>query len=287
MLSGKSISYLVVAICFSGCADITYDGDIQRTQLEALTTNALTTNALTTNALTTNALTTNALTTNALTTNGLVETDEGRELLTYIARCSLRAGDSVSVVVDGREYEFPGSLGLAPDWTREALGAKQKELLSACLLAHVNLFGVSVPLSVRSAKYLATGEDEASRFLSYEATFYGDLFSKSGGMFVCGGDAAPSFEVTYPNHDTTAGDRLLRRCADPTEDDATRTECGFTYVGSCDEVCDAVSADGHRQCWTSAERSGRRYNYTVSAWQLAYDDSESVWPELYEAVYGN
>src|SRR5438876_30006 len=95
----------------------TGDADLTNTRSALETENALTANALTANALTANALTANALTANALTANGLRD-PLGRELLKYVVSCALPDGAGVTVKVDGTTYQFPGSIGLAPDWGR-------------------------------------------------------------------------------------------------------------------------------------------------------------------------
>ena len=243
--------------------------------------------ALTSNALTSNGLVAaSGLSAKPRVTSGVAATPEGRELLTYVVRCALPADQTLSLTVGGVDYEFTGLLGLLPQWIQQPLSERGEEILSACLLAHVNHFGVSVPLSIRNPRMLITGDDETDRYISYEGTFYGNLFSGSGTAYVCSGDAAPSFEVSYPDHDRTAGDRLLRRCTDERSDGSGQTECGFVYVGACRDICDIADADGHRQCWTGAGRKGERFEATMSTWLLAYDDSESVWSELYDEVYG-
>src|SRR5262249_8230495 len=109
----------VAVVGATGCAGDS-DDDVDSAESAALTENALTANALTTNALTANALTANALTANALTANALtangLRDPLGREFLKYVVSCALDDHDSLSFRVDGRRYNFPGGLGLAPDW---------------------------------------------------------------------------------------------------------------------------------------------------------------------------
>ena len=86
--------------------------------------NAMSYNSLTFNRLVYNRLSLNRLVYNKLSGNRLVynsldrlgETAEGRELLSYIARCTLPEGDFLVTEHDGVEYQFAGLLALAPEW---------------------------------------------------------------------------------------------------------------------------------------------------------------------------
>ncbi|MCG8423866.1 MAG: hypothetical protein MJE77_38710 [Proteobacteria bacterium] len=211
-------------------------------------------------------------------------------MLTYVAKCALNEHDSLVINVAGVEYEFSGLLGLAPDWESRALTANEEMAISACLLAHVNHFGVSVPISLRMGVELPVGEEERSRFGHFEGAFYGNLFSDTAVKYACAGQAPPDFSVSYPNHDTTEGDRLLRRCTDldgeAGADRASNTTlCEFIYVGLCSEVCASESEDGYTNCRTDDEQEPV-YAHVMSAWQLNHDDPASVWPNLYHEVYG-
>src|SRR5262247_3302287 len=88
----------------------------------ALSANALSANALSANALSANALSANALSANALSANALTSTalrdPLAREFLKYVVSCALDDGDGFSMRIDGMNYDFPGQLGLAPQWGR-------------------------------------------------------------------------------------------------------------------------------------------------------------------------
>src|SRR5690606_2387379 len=114
---------------------------------------------------------------------------EGRELLHYVAQCALEPADILFTERDGVRYEFPGLLGVADDWEHGPLRAAQRELLSACLLAHVNAFGVSVPISVRSPGVILAREKEKALHPVYEGTFFGDVIGEQLDAFACTGSA--------------------------------------------------------------------------------------------------
>ena len=115
-------------------------------------------NALSYNRLSYNRLSYNRLSYNPLAGPDLEETEDGRELLSYVVRCALGPDEGLVASDDGNQFDMPGALGLAPEWKNRPLDDDERYLISACLLAHVNAYGVSVPISVRAVDSL-----EASR----------------------------------------------------------------------------------------------------------------------------
>jgi hypothetical protein len=202
----------------------------------ALTANALTANALTANALTANALTANALTANALTANGLRD-PLGRELLKYVVSCALPDGAGVTVKVDGTTYQFPGSIGLAPDWGRRdgSCDGSCQRWVSACVLARVDAAGVEREISIRGDNpALRPTWHELRDYPRREATYYGNIFA----------DREPRYLCLSPGATSDA------RVCGPSLDD-----CPMTVAGSCDDVCADRGAFGTFQdC-----RTGRRW----------------------------
>ena len=79
--------------------------------------------------------------------NGLMTTSPGRATVAYMVRCALAAGDSL-VKKDqyNVSYTYPGSLGLAPQWKNGSCDTACQEILSACMMAHVNTTGKHVSL---------------------------------------------------------------------------------------------------------------------------------------------
>ena len=191
----------------------------------ALTANALTANALTANALTANALTANALTANALTANGLKD-PLGRELLKYVVSCALPAGAAVSITVDGAKYQFPGSIGLAPEWGREH-GSCDRECqhwVSACVLARVDAAGVERMISIRGDDWaLRPGPRELFDYPHREATYYGNIFAENQPRYLC----------------LSPGETSDERVCGP-----SLSSCPMTVTGSCDDVCGDRGAFG-------------------------------------------
>jgi hypothetical protein len=204
----------------------------------ALTANALTANALTANALTANALTANALTANALTANGLRD-PLGRELLKYVVSCALPDGADVMVKVDGKTYDFPGSLGLAPDWGRAhgSCDGSCQRWVSACVLARVDAAGVEREISIRGDNpALRPTWHELRDYSHREATYYGNIFADQEPRYLCLSPGATSDE---------------RVCG------PSLADCPMTVVGSCDDVCADRGAFGTFQDCRTARRGNR------------------------------
>lgn len=239
-----SLALIAATATASGCV-VVEDADVLNQ--ESASTNALTMNALTMNALTMNALTMNALTMNALSAGeyvldtqalgGLVATADGRQLLTYVTRCALSAGDELVAVDSAGEvtHRFHGALGLASEWLRGPLDLSGQRWISACLLAHTNAFGTPVSISARGTHAaLATSAEERRLFPVVEAAFYGNLFADANGdgaadfvAYACTGARSP--------HDEDSASLALRICGEAAADGSGLTECGFVHVGTCED----------------------------------------------------
>jgi hypothetical protein len=154
-------------------------------------------NGLTVNGLTVNGLTVNGLTVNGLTVNGLASSSFSAwfagdvvlnsQIMKYLVQCAVPAGESRSYQApsSGASYTWPGLLGLAPGWASgQRFTEAEQQLVSACLAAHVNKFGLNVPLSVlgRNAQLqpIPYSASELQRHPRREACFFGNLFTREG-----------------------------------------------------------------------------------------------------------
>jgi hypothetical protein len=217
--------------------------------------NRLAFNRLAFNRLAFNRLAFNRLAFNSL--DGIEATPDGRDVLTYVARCALAEGDVLIATHEDVTYEFPGLLGLATQWENRGLTGGEARWVSACLIAHVNAFGVSVEISLRAPERIAATPEEAHAFPVYEATFFGDVFGEDAlETYACIGSDAEIARVHAP-------DRALRVCADP------GPECEVESLGYCRDVCDTyVHGVGWTGCWAGATR----YAETVSTFLRSQDD---------------
>jgi hypothetical protein len=219
--------------------------------------NRLALNRLALNRLALNRLALNRLSADRLLLNGsedLVQTEEGRELLRYVAQCALVEGDVLVADYHGTTYEFPGLLGLAPTWETEPLSAGSQRMLSACLLAHVNAFGVSVPISLRASQVLPTTPAEREQYSVFEGSFFGQVFEGDQiKTYSCQGSAATAALEHSEN-------RAQRVCTD------NSGECGIESVGRCRDVCEQRRED---EGWVNCRAHGVLYPETISVYLFA------------------
>jgi len=206
----------------------------------ALSANALSANALSANALSANALSANALSANALSANALtaaaLEDPLAREFLTYVVSCALPADAVVDMTIDGAEYKFPGSLGLAPEWGRDGGHCDEtcQRWITACVLARVDFLGVHRIISVRGASpSLHTSWQELRDYQDDEATYFGNLFAPGAPKYACLGPGKKE---------------IPRVCGDSLE------QCPMEVVGSCTRACSFQGpAGGFVDCSSSGK----------------------------------
>lgn len=206
-------------------------GVVQQADLSRndLSRNSLSFNDLSRNDLSRNALAAGALSGNALSTAGL-----GVQLIKYAVRCALADNVCIDVPVTANDTNVPeecvngvchfcGNLNLAPGWQTTPLSLSQEKWVSACLLAHVNIDGVSIPISVRDAvsgNIPRVQSPESNNYDAPEAAFYGNVFTPNANgvyeKYVCnaGASAAPPGRVCGLNA-------------------AGALDCAMTFTGSC------------------------------------------------------
>ena len=231
--SGHCFALGLAAVATSvliGCGEAADDAETVRSAVmieNALSANALSANALSANALSANALSANALSANALSANALTASalrdPLAREFLKYVVSCALDDGDGFSMRIDGVKYDFPGQLGLAPQWGREhgSCDGSCQRWVSACVLARVDAAGVKRTISLRGQnRALLPDAGELRGYTDREATYYGNLFVHDQPRFLC---LSPG----------KTGDP--RVCGD------SMASCPMTVVGACDDAC----ADDH------------------------------------------
>ena len=109
--------------------------------------------------------------------NGLMTTSDGRRAVSYLVRCALAAGDSLSKNDQyGNPFTFPGSVGLCPSWKNAGVSGDTgcQERVSACMLALINEAGVHVPLMM-DASYSSVGWGYNPSYPYQEGTFFGNI----------------------------------------------------------------------------------------------------------------
>ena len=183
-----------------------------------LSLNGMSTNGMSTNGMSTNGMSTNGMSTNGMSTNGLSTTtfrnwfnldpNYSSMVMKYVVRCGLAAGKTLSHTNAGVNYTWQGALGLSPVWASgQPIPVAEQQLISACLGAHANKYGVQMAISVRgffaSGSQLPVTSSEASSFDNDEGCYFGNLFDGTG-VFTA---------YSYNSPMVSSGYSSLRACA--------------------------------------------------------------------------
>jgi len=176
----------------------------------------------------------------------IVKTAGGREVVKYLVNCALPADVVAFVQLGSGSYDFPGAIGLAPDWTRRQLTEEEQRWVSACALARTNYFGIEVLISMRNSMTtfaaLQTTPQEQKEYSIYEGDFFGNLFSDP-----------PVAGVSVGRRSQAEQDDPVLQRRVCTERDPERpaiggkplSRCGFIITGYADET-DAHTIAGQR-----------------------------------------
>ncbi|WP_224364038.1 hypothetical protein [Hyalangium versicolor] len=219
-------------------------------------------NGLTQNGLTQNGLTQNGLTQNGLATNGLETADfagwfsqDGAlnaTVMKYLVQCALPAGETRGYqdASTGTSYLWEGGLGLATGWASgQPMSEAEQQLVSACMAAHVNKYGLHVSLSVlgRTAQQepIPYTAEELQNFPRREGCFFGNLFTGEGVFAATDGEYLDEAESSP------------RACALSTRENASVSECSpIVHVNSCEQYC---TLDPSGLFYTQCTYNGRTY----------------------------
>ncbi len=213
-------------------------------------------NGLSVNGLSVNGLSVNGLSVNGLSVNGLstqdfqtwFQTDPtlSANVMHYVVLCAVPNGQTRTYMdtSTGTTYTWSGELGLAPGWASgQPVTLAEQQVVSACLAAHVNKYGVHISISVLGRD--ATGQVipyTASELTSHsvrEACLFGNLFT-NGGIYV-GSDGAQLTSSESSTRECTLGGApgtaQAANCAPLTPVGACGTYCTLdatgTYYTSC------------------------------------------------------
>jgi hypothetical protein len=203
----------------------------------------LSSNSLSFNGLSFNGLSFNGLSFNGLSFNGL-STQQFRtwfhsnpaaadEVMRYVVRCAVPSGQSrvYTHSQTGRTYTWAGSLGLAPRWVGGSAPSElEQQLVSACLAAHVNPYGVNVSISLlgrhEQGQVIPYTTDELNTHPKEESCFFGNLFTGQG--------------LYVGSQGTLLGDAQssARACGVVDSSGRPRKSCPpLVYVGDCSTRC--------------------------------------------------
>jgi hypothetical protein len=253
---------LALASALAGCqAGVDGDQSAPSTESELVSANGLSmlnglslTNGLSGNGLSGNGLSGNGLSGNGLlmdalsgtkamaSTSTLMNSASGRTLVSYIVKCALPSGHSITKKDSGgTSYSFPGAVGTAPEWETSTCGTTCQERMSACLLAHVNTSGVHIPIWLDSEG--AIGWGTSTDYPYQEGSFFGNVFVSPPVAQYCNGKDFSS--ATVPG-------RLGANSNAPYTNP-------FGGNSLCSSYCAAHSTDGFTQCGN--------YAHVVTVWR--------------------
>lgn len=229
-----------------------------------LSSNGLSTNGLSTNGLSTNGLSTNGLSTNGLSTNGFTtwfnqDPMTADSVMEYVVKCAVPSGQvrQFTNPVTGTLHSWHGALGLAPGWASGlAATAAEQEVISACLAAHANKYGIHVAISVlgtdSGGSPIPYTAEELATFSEPEACFFGNLFDGTG-VF------AANDQPYLPADKSTS-----RTCG--LASSSTQACAPLTHVGMCASLCQrAVDGGGAALPYYASCTLGGRTYQTLTA----------------------
>jgi len=212
---------------------------------ELVEENGLSVNGLSVNGLSVNGLSVNGLSVNGLSTSTFsswfgTSPQLNAQMMKYLIACAVPEGQTRSYTdsATGVSYTWPGRLGLARSWGAGKPATElEEQVISACLAAHANPYGLKVGFSVLGMN--AEGEalpytaQELSDYNIREACFFGNLFRDQG---------------LYAGNDSTQLDSsksTSRGCGLSKITSGSNPDCpAIARVGTCNQANCVLDATG-------------------------------------------
>lgn len=260
-----ALSVLVLTV-LAGCGpeEALLEDEAPERNLQALSgSNGLALNGVVINGMVINGMVINGLVINGLGTQGLMSPDFinwfnqdpalNDMVMKYVVYCSTNWGLQKVFInpATGATHVWDGWLGLAHHWSEGAPATlAEQQLVSACLAAHVNTYGLHIQLSLLGEKatnrplYIAKGE--LSEYSTREACFFGNLFNGEG---------------LYAGNDRNAlspAQSTPRRCGLSQTHSGQDPECSpITRVGSCEQL--SCTLDRNSNYYQTCTYNGTQY----------------------------
>jgi hypothetical protein len=218
--------------------------------------NGLNQNGLNKNGLNKNGLNQNGLNQNGLSSPGFAtwfdrDAPTSDMVMSYLVKCALPAGQTRTFTSPRTRvvYTWPGALGLLPGWAAGSpMTTAEEQVLTACLAAHVNKYGVHVWIAVEgrgaSGAQIPIGPTELADYPVREACFYGNLVQDEG-IFM---------NFDSPNWDPASSS--ARGCA---VDINHQTPDCSPIVTTGNECKDNCTQDATHTFWESCTWNGKTY----------------------------
>ncbi|HEX3697956.1 MAG TPA: carbohydrate-binding protein [Polyangia bacterium] len=189
-------------------------------------------------------------------TSGPMTTADGRQTISYLVRCALASGDTL-VKQDqfGNSYTFAGGFGLAPQYKNGACDTDCQEMISSCMLAHINTSGTHIPLWI-VGPMAAVGWGQSAWYPTREGTFFGNIFQP---------DSSGKVRAHYCTASTVLNDTVPGRLG------VNQNGAPYTnpYAGSgyCDSSCTMGGASGKIDGAASCPADGRTWTHPLTVWR--------------------
>jgi len=219
------------------------------------------------NGMSQNGMSQNGMSQNGMSQNGMSQNGFGTTafrswfnsnpvlsnmVMQYLAKCAAAAGTTYSWTnpSTGVTYSWSGQLGLAPGFSAgTAPTVSEQQVLTACLAAHVNKYGLQVPIAIEGRTATGTqipiGPGELTTYSVREACWFGNLFTGEG---VFGGPDHASWD----SKTSTA-----RACVFDTKYKDSTSQCPPIYqTNYCSSVC---TQDSTKTFYETCTRNGKVY----------------------------
>ncbi len=233
------------------------EDDAGRISTNGMSVNGMSVNGMSVNGMSVNGMSVNGLTPEALRSEQFAawfqsDPEANDMMMQYVVRCGLEKKKSLRYVdaVTGQKYVWEGLLGLTPGWAKgKPASETEEQLLTACLAAHANKYGVHIGISVLGAdakgRKIHYSREELATYSRPEACFFGNLYAKEG-IYV-GSDRA-----FLDSTESTA-----RACGLTSAMEDASSECPpFIHIGSCSDVCEL---DKSGLYYTRCTLNGKEY----------------------------
>jgi hypothetical protein len=156
-------------------------------------TNGLSGNGLSGNGLSGNGLSGNGLVLDGLAGTGiqsstyLMNSAGGISTLNYLVKCALPLNHNITKLdAGGVSHTFLGQIGVAPQWETGTCNSDCQELVTACMLAHVNTTGQHYSIWI-DGDGAGIGWGQSTSFPYQEGSFYGNIFLRTPKPYYCNG----------------------------------------------------------------------------------------------------
>lgn len=189
-----------------------------------------------------------ALTPSLLELSDLIATADGRTFLSYLVKCALPAGKTLTLKHGGDTITLPGVVGLTPEWEKGGLSPSAKRWLSACLLAHVNATASKVQILLAgNHPALAGSKGGTANFSLREGAFFGNIFELTPAMYACTGSGQKA-ECGRESSEDLAKRACARGLLGP-----GLSACGFIVPGFCHDpvlpdACEGLEGSAYHSC---------------------------------------